>query len=159
VLIEEDWQDALERAIQRTEIQGLHLLVCGESPPNPNEMLGSDKMGQLIDIVAKQFEFVLFDSPPLLAVSDALVLAQRLDGAVVVARGGKTTRSSLTNTVELLSKGRIGIMGIVLDDIDFRRERYYYAYQYKYYGKYYNEEMAERKKVRSGRRRVDKKRG
>jgi Mrp family chromosome partitioning ATPase len=78
---------------------------------------------------------------------------------VVVARGGKTTRSSLTNTVELLSKGRIGIMGIVLDDIDFRRERYYYAYQYKYYGKYYDEERTERKKVRRGRRRVDKKRG
>lgn len=147
VLIEEDWQKALGGAIQRTGSQGLYLLVCGERPPNPNEMLGSEKMGQLIEFLTKRFEFVLFDSPPLLTVSDALVLAQRLDGVVLVVRGGKTSRTSLKDSVEILSKAKTEIMGIVLNDIDFRRERYYYAYHYKYYGKYYGEEGADELKV------------
>jgi tyrosine-protein kinase Etk/Wzc len=159
VLVEEDWQKALDGAIQPTGIQGLHLLVCGERPPNPNEMLGSDKMGQLIDFVAQRFEFVLFDSPPLLTISDALVLAHRLDGLVLVVRGGKTTRASLKNTVELLSKARTEIMGIVLNDIDFKRERYYYAYHYKYYRKYYGEEGTEGRKVTRRSKAVDKKKG
>ncbi len=147
VLVEEDWQKALGGAIQRTRSQGLYLLVCGERPPNPNEMLGSEKMGQLIEFLAKRFEFVLFDSPPLLGVSDAVVLAQRLDGVVLVVRGGKTPQPSLKSSVELVSRAQAQVVGIVLNDIDFRRERYYYAYNYKYYDKYYGEEGAGELKV------------
>ena len=103
VLVEEDWQRALSEAIQGTHVKNLNLLVCGNRPPNPNEMLGSEKMGQLIDSLAQRYDFVLFDSPPILTVSDALVLSQRLDGAVIVVRGGSTSRTSLKNVVEILS--------------------------------------------------------
>lgn len=135
VLIEEDWQNAAARAIQPITSKNLYLLVAGERPPNPNEMLGSDKMAQLIEFLSNRFEFVLFDSPPLLTVSDSVVLARRLDGAVLVARGGKTTRPALKNTVDLLSKDGVTTMGVVLNDLDSRRQRYYYGYQYNaYYG-------------------------
>jgi len=147
VLVEEDWQKLLSEAIQGTQVKNLDLLVCGNRPPNPNEMLGSEKMGQLIDSLAQRYEFVLFDAPPLLTISDALVLSQRLDGAVLVVRGGRTSRTSLKNAVEILSKAQTEIMGIVLNDIDFRRERYYYAYHYKYYHKYYDEEQTETPKA------------
>jgi capsular exopolysaccharide synthesis family protein len=150
VLVEEDWQKALGGAIQRTGTQDLFLLVCGERPPNPNEMLGSEKMGQLIDFLTSRFEFVLFDSPPLLGVSDAVVLAQRLDGVVLVVRGGRTPQPSLKNSVELLTRAQAQVVGIVLNDIDFRRERYYYAYQYKYYGKYYDEKGGGKKGGKKG---------
>jgi tyrosine-protein kinase Etk/Wzc len=143
VLVEEDWQKVLSEAIQDTHVKNLNLLVCGNRPPNPNEMLGSEKMGQLIDSLAQRFEFVLFDSPPILTVSDALVLSQRLDGAVLVVRGGRTSRTSLKNVVDIFSKAQTEIMGIVLNDIDFRRERYYYGYHYKYYHTYYDEEQTE----------------
>ena len=143
VLVENEWQTIVEKAIQPTETPGLSLLVSGERPPNPNEMLGSEKMGQLIGLLSKRFDFILFDTPPLLQISDALVLSQRLDGVVLVVRGGKTSKDSLKDAAELLSKAQAAIIGVVLNDIDFRRERYYYAYQYKYYGKYYDEEGAE----------------
>lgn len=143
VLVEEDWKKMLSEAIQDTHVKNLNLLVCGNRPPNPNEMLGSEKMGQLIDSLAKHYEFVLFDSPPILTVSDALVLSQRLDGAVLVVRGGRTSRTSLKNVVEIFSKAQTEIMGIVLNDIDFRRERYYYGYHYKYYHTYYDEDQTE----------------
>jgi len=143
VLVEKEWQTVLETAIRETETTGLYLLAAGERPPNPNEMLASEKMGQLIDLLSKRFDFILFDTPPLLQISDAVVLSQRLDGVVLVVRGGKTSKDSLKDAAELLSKAQTDIIGVVLNDIDFRRERYYYAYQYKYYGKYYDEEGAE----------------
>jgi len=138
VLAENDWQTTLGKAIRKTEMHGLYLLASGERPPNPNEMLASEKMGQLIDLVSRRFDFLLFDTPPLLQISDAVVLSQRLDAVVLVVRSGKTSKDSLKDAVELLSNAQTDIIGVVLNDIDFRRERYYYAYQYKYYGKYYD---------------------
>jgi len=145
VLAENDWQTTLGKAIRRTETQGLYLLPSGERPPNPNEMLASEKMGQLIDLLSKRFDYLLFDTPPLLQISDAVVLSQRLDGLVLVVRSGKTSKESLKDAVELTSNAQTDIIGVVLNDIDFRRERYYYAHQYKYYGKYYDEKGEDKK--------------
>jgi len=73
---------------------------------------------------------------------------------VLVVRGGKTSKDSLKDTVELLSKAQTDIIGVVLNDIDFRRERYYYASQYKYYGKYYDDKGGTK---REGKKRPEKK--
>jgi tyrosine-protein kinase Etk/Wzc len=137
VLVEEDWQKALDKAIQATASQNLYLLPCGSVPPNPNEMLGSEKMGQVMECLSGRFDFVLFDAPPLLAVSDPMVLASRVDGIVLVVRGGQTSRSALKNSMDLLNNSRGKVLGIVLNGIDFKRERYYYDYHSKYYSSYY----------------------
>jgi tyrosine-protein kinase Etk/Wzc len=142
VLVEDDWQKALNQAIQNTEVQNLDLLASGRMPPNPNEMIGSEKMGQLIDYVAGRYDFVLFDSPPVLAVSDAMVMARRVDGVLLVVRGGRTTRGSLESVVDTLSQAGTRILGVVLNDVDFKRERYYYYYNYEHYYAY-SEESAE----------------
>jgi tyrosine-protein kinase Etk/Wzc len=136
VLVEEEWQKALDQAIQNTEVQNLDLLTSGRTPPNPNEMLGSEKMGRLMDFLAGRYDFVLFDSPPVLAVSDAMVMARRVDGVLIVVRGGRTSRGSLQNVVDVLSQTGTRILGVVLNDIDFRRERYYYYYHYEHYYAY-----------------------
>jgi tyrosine-protein kinase Etk/Wzc len=137
VLVEENWQEALDKAIQATQIQNLSLLPCGNVPPNPNEMLGSEKMGQVMEFLSGRYDFVIFDAPPLLAVSDPMVLASRVDGIVLVVRGGQTSRSALKNSMDLLNNCRSKVLGIVLNGIDFKRERYYYDYHSKYYSAYY----------------------
>ncbi|MFH1124276.1 MAG: polysaccharide biosynthesis tyrosine autokinase [Pseudomonadota bacterium] len=137
VLVSEDWEKALGEAIQPSETNGLDLLVCGDKPPNPNEIIGSEKMGQVLDAIRKRYDFVVFDTPPLLTVSDALVLAQRLDGILCVVRAQRTSRKALKSAVELLAQVKTPVMGIVLNDIDFKQERYYYGYHYKYYRSYY----------------------
>jgi len=147
VLVEEEWEKALDGAIQHTQVPHLYLLTCGDVPPNPNEILGSEKMGHLIESVAERYDFILFDTPPVLTVSDAIVLAHRVDGVMLVARAGCTSRSALRNVVELLSKTRTVILGIILNDIDFKRERYYYSYYYHYY-RSYGEEGSETSKKR-----------
>ena len=142
VLVEEDWQKALDEAVRPTELQNLDLLTCGRTPPNPNEMLGSEKMGRLMDLLAQRYDFVVFDSPPVLAVSDAMVLARRVDGVLLVVRGGRTSRGSVQNGVDLLNQTGARILGVVLNDIDFKRERYYYYYHSQYdYG--YGEQSPE----------------
>jgi polysaccharide biosynthesis transport protein len=93
-------------------------------------------MGRLMDYVAGRYDFVVFDSPPLLAVSDAMVLARRVDGVLLVVRGGRTSRGSLQNVVDVLSQAGARILGVVLNDVDFKRERYYYYYHYEHYYAY-----------------------
>jgi Mrp family chromosome partitioning ATPase len=102
VLAENEWQTMLGKALRRTETQGLYLLPSGERPPNPKEMLASEKMGQLIDLLSKRFDYLLFDTPPLLQISDMLILSQRLDGLVLVVRSDKTGKDSLRDAVELI---------------------------------------------------------
>jgi tyrosine-protein kinase Etk/Wzc len=136
VLVEEEWQNALDQAIQNTEVPNLDLLPSGRTPPNPNEMLGSEKMGRLMDFLGGRYDFVLFDTAPLLAVSDAMVMARRVDGVLLVVRGGRTSRGSLQNGVDVLSQTGARILGVVLNDVDFKRERYYYYYHYEHYYAY-----------------------
>ncbi|MBM3301846.1 MAG: polysaccharide biosynthesis tyrosine autokinase, partial [Deltaproteobacteria bacterium] len=132
VLVQEKWEEALAEAIQATEMQHLYVLACGDVPPNPNEMLGSAKMGHLIDALARSYDFVLFDTSPLLAVSDAMVLAQRVRGVLIVARSGETSRTALKDAMNLFSRSQADILGVVLNGVDFRRERYYYRNYYRY---------------------------
>ena len=81
--------------LRATPIPTLFLINSGPIPPNPLELLGSEKMMQLIDQLKQSFDYILVDSPPLLAVSDALVVGALADGAVLVVRGGQTPREAM----------------------------------------------------------------
>jgi capsular exopolysaccharide synthesis family protein len=85
----------LEDLLRATPIPTLFLINAGPVPPNPVELLGSRKMANLIDGLRESYDFILVDTPPLLAVSDAVVLGPRLDGAILVVRRGKTSREAL----------------------------------------------------------------
>lgn len=142
----------LEEAIQSTEVQNLDVLTCGILPPNPAEMLGSKRMKELIEQIKARYDICLFDSPPLIAVTDGAVLASELDGVLLVVKSGQTHQDALTRGVELLNNVRARLVGVLLNDVSRANTygSYYYYYYYHYY--YYYGEDGDKKKKKRGRR-------
>lgn len=95
----------------------LTVLPAGTIPPNPSELLGSSSLRDLMAKVEKQYDYVLFDSPPLLPVTDAAVLSAQAGGAIVVVRSGKARRGQLKPALELLKTGDVTILGLVLNGV------------------------------------------
>ncbi len=124
----------LEEAVQETEVPGLFVLPCGPIPPNPSELLHSDGFRQLIERACATFDRVIFDSPPIGAVTDPAVIAPQVDGVLVVLKPDKTMRDSLAAAVRQLGDVGANVLGAVLNDVDLSRRGYGYGYYY-YYGK------------------------
>jgi tyrosine-protein kinase Etk/Wzc len=110
------------------------LLSTGTLPPNPAELLGSDRMGELLKAALASYDVVIMDAPPLNMVTDAAVVARHMDGVIVVARAGVTERTALAYTFEQLAAVRAPVLGSILNDADPQRERHYGAYMEDYYG-------------------------
>jgi len=119
-------------------LEGLALLPAGELPPNPVELLASRRMSALLEELAGQVDVVLIDSPPILPIADAIVLAQRVDGVVLVLEAGKTSRTAARQAVERLEQVGGRLFGVVLNGVPFRRGGYYYYYYNRYYNQYYS---------------------
>jgi tyrosine-protein kinase Etk/Wzc len=134
----------LSEIIQPTPIENLNLITCGILPPNPSELLGSKKMRVLIDELKERFEMVLFDSPPVIAVTDAAVLSTLLDGVVLVASSGTTSGAALERAISLLENVNGKVIGGVLNKI--KVENVYGSYHYYYYYHYYEGTKEKRKK-------------
>lgn len=109
------------------------LLPTGTIPPNPAELLGAERMRELLATLLEQFDTVIMDAPPLNIVTDAAVLARHADGVVVVARAGATQQAALSYTFEQLSAVRAHVLGTVLNNADPQRERHYGSYMREYY--------------------------
>lgn len=127
----------LDDAIKSTEVPGLFVLPCGPVPPNPAELLHTRAFSELLDQLGEKFDKVLLDSPPVGAVADAVVLATKVDGAVMVLKAGVTHREVAIRTVRALRDVKAPIFGAVLNDVDLERSKYgdyYYGYSYRYYG-------------------------
>jgi capsular exopolysaccharide synthesis family protein len=126
---------ALENGVQGTAVAGLAFLSRGVIPPNPPDLLGSHKMKEVLEMLRQDFDFVLLDSPPAIAVSDAAVLSTLCDGVVLVLRGQKTTLQAARLVVERLKAARARILGVVLNGIDIRNPDYadYRSYYRSYY--------------------------
>ena len=123
--------------IQKTDIQNLFVVTSGIIPPNPSELLGSDKMALLIKKLEKEWDIVLFDSPPLVAVTDATMISKEIDKIVIVVKVGQTDKGAFSRTVELLNNVKAPIGGVVLNAVTQNSSygSYYYYYQYyNYYG-------------------------
>lgn len=110
-----------------------HLLLCGEIPQNPAELLDSPQTRKLLAELAERYDLVVLDSPPVLPVTDPLILARLADGLIVVARCQATTRAELQRSLSLLRQGDNNLLGVILNEVDTRREEAgygvgYYAY-------------------------------
>ncbi|MGI8794247.1 MAG: polysaccharide biosynthesis tyrosine autokinase [Acidimicrobiales bacterium] len=110
----------------------LFLLASGPLPPNPSEMLSSNRTAEVIESLRGFADVVLLDSPPMLPVTDAAVLSHRVDGMIVVATAGKTTGKSLIRTRELLAQVEAPVIGAVLNGVRSDSEGYAYHYAYAY---------------------------
>jgi len=124
---------SLEDALQTTRFSGLTALTSGAVPPNPSELLGSMAAQRVLGELRQQFDYVIVDSTPLLAVTDAAVLAAGADGALVVARYGQTRRDHLSHAAKTLNGVSAHLLGAVLTMVPSKK-RSAYGYAYGYYG-------------------------
>lgn len=139
--------------IKRTEIhQNLYVLPAGEIPPNPSELLGSERMRVTLDILRKDFDFILLDLPPVNAVSDPLVASKLTDGMVLVVRQNYSSKRAIAEAVRQLNFVDAKILGFVMTDSNTAapgRKKYYKKYGYGYnYG--YGEKPKKAKAKREG---------
>lgn len=110
-------RDAQEIPFVPTEVPGLLLLPSGPLPPNPSELLGSNRMAEVIEQLKQQADYVLFDSPPIVVVTDAAVLASKVDGVILVIRAGKTKREYAQRAKAMLEKVNANLLGVVLNGV------------------------------------------
>jgi capsular exopolysaccharide family len=119
-----------QKFLKETTVPGLMVLTGGPIPPNPAELLGSKRMKHLIKEASEQFDIVLIDSPPIIAVTDAAILAQEVDGVILVLSSGEVNRDYAQRAKEQLDKVGAKILGAVLNKVDMDSNEYYYYYQY-----------------------------
>jgi succinoglycan biosynthesis transport protein ExoP len=123
------------------EIPGLHVIPAGHMPPYPSEMLASEAMPRLVQQWREEFRYIIVDTPPVLAVTDAVVCARIADVVVLIARSEKTGRQSLVRTRDVLRKVRANIAGVVVNDLSFNSVEYrqYYGHYGSEYSYYYHD--------------------
>ena len=130
----------LDDAIKSTDVPGLFILPSGPIPPNPAELLHTDNFKHLSRQLADKFDKIIFDSPPIGAVTDPLVLANQMDGTLLVLKISKTNRDMAEQAVRSLKDANARILGAVLNDVDLeKKEHGYYVGYYYGYGNYYGE--------------------
>jgi capsular exopolysaccharide synthesis family protein len=137
----------IENVLRLTDEPNLSLLTAGQLPSNPAELLGSSTMGRLLDSIAETKDIMVLDSPPIGALTDAAVLANKVDGVVVVVEMGKTRFSDLQHAKEHLERSGAYVLGVVLNKAPIERSSYYYC-QYSSY--YYNSKYEEDAVLNSG---------
>ncbi|MED4254038.1 CpsD/CapB family tyrosine-protein kinase [Priestia megaterium] len=121
-------QSTLAQAIQESEIPHLSVLTSGPIPPNPSELLASAQMTELLKEMKEQFDMIIFDTPPILAVADAQILANQVDGTILVVSSGKTEKDAALKSKELLSNAQGKLLGVVLNNRKVEEGNYYYYY-------------------------------
>jgi len=112
--------------LEDSGIPNLRILPSGPLPPNPSELLGSRRMTELIDQLKAQADFVLFDSPPIIAVTDAAVLATKMDGVLLIIKAGVTKRELAKKAKDLLEKVNANLLGVVLNNVKYEVGPHYY---------------------------------
>ncbi len=122
--------------LQATTVPGLSVLTTGPLPPNPAELLGSGHMRDLLATLAERYDMVLFDTPPVLALSDAAVLGSQVDGVLLVISAGETRRDMASRAVAALHQANARVVGALINRVPIHPSGYYYYY-YRY-GYYYN---------------------
>jgi len=120
----------MEDCIQATPYKNLYVLPAGIKPPNPAELVASDRMRELLEMVKDQADYVLVDSPPALAASDALAMAPVVDGVLIMAKYGAAERDNARRTIELLNKVEANILGLVINNLELAKRYGYYHYYY-----------------------------
>ncbi len=127
---------SVDDLVQPTEVPNLFLLPRGAEPPNPTELLHTARFRDLLEELRQKFDVAVFDSPPVLPVSDAVVIASQADGVVLVARHDETARQGLAQARRELERGGARLLGAVLNGLDFERRGYgyhgYYRHRYGY---------------------------
>lgn len=130
---------AAEDVVQKCDLAPkLDIITAGDIPPNPSELLSSERMAELVGQLRKQYEYIVVDLPPVTAVSDTIAISKYLDGVIMVVRAGVSDQLMLSEAKRQLDLVNVRILGFVYRDRNTIGKKYNYRYRKKYY-KYYNE--------------------
>lgn len=121
----------MNEIIHEDVIEGLDIVTSGAIPPNPSELLGSKRNRALLSKLREEYDTIILDTPPLLAVTDAQVLTTISDGTVIVAQHGVTKKDEILQAKSLLEKVKGNILGVVLSQIPMDDNSHYYYYSYE----------------------------
>lgn len=119
-----------EVCISHPAINNLVALTTGPIPPSPADLLSSHRMSEAITELRRRFKFVVIDSPPVMAATDAVILSAQTDGVLLVVRSGETPKEAFTRTRDLLAAVKSRLLGVVLNAVDSSAPDYYYSYRY-----------------------------
>jgi tyrosine-protein kinase Etk/Wzc len=137
----------LKDIVKPTLVDNLFVITSGPLPPNPAELLASDKMKNFISVLKENFDIVIFDSPPVIAVTDAQLISSETDGTVVVVKSEQTNMDMLKRSLALLETVSADLLGFVFNSVMLRKGfGYDYYYYYQYY-QYYGSDLKRRKKL------------
>ena len=142
IIAEIPWRDG----IKTTPFENLHLLPVGNIPPNPVELLGSDKMSDILHEIADEYEYILLDTPPVLPLTDAVVLARKADGVILVIQYHKVEIEAVLRARERFESVDAPILGAILNEVEISRLHPNYYYYYRYYQEYYGEGKKKRRR-------------
>lgn len=124
-----------EDCMVKTEVDNLLILTSGPIPPNPAELLGSKKMRAFIEALKDEFDLILIDAPPVLAVTDAQILSTVVDGVIFVASYGEAQKNAIVDAKQLIDKVGGKILGVVFNKVPNEACGYHGKYYKRYYGK------------------------
>ena len=129
-----------EKILQKGLPQGFDLITAGEIPPNPTEILASERFSALIERLKSEYDYIFLDTPPVSVVADAVIVSNSASGVVIVVRADYTTYDVLDQTVESLSKVNAKIFGFILTNTAAKNsEKRYERYKYQYYNEHYGD--------------------
>lgn len=139
-------QCTLDQVLIPNLIKRISVLPAGTIPPNPSELLGTSEMLELINSLRAQYDHILIDSPPIMPVTDSIILSRFVDGVVVIVRGAHTSKKLVRDAVNRLRRVEANILGVVINDLDIKKADYYYynTYYNSYYSSYGDDEGARR---------------
>ncbi len=120
---------SLENIIKPTAIENFWVVTTGQIPPNPSELLMQNRFADMINLLEKQFDTVIIDAPPILAVSDAAIIGRNVGATLMVVRAGVHPIKEIEQAVKRLNHGGVQVKGIVFNDYDVNRQRYRYGYK------------------------------
>jgi tyrosine-protein kinase Etk/Wzc len=134
--------------VKPTMVENLSVVTSGPLPPNPSEMLSSGEMEDFVEQAKNNFDVVLFDSPPVIAVTDAAILSTKLDGIILVVKAHQTQKTAVARAKNLLDNVNANIVGCLLNSVNIEKAygAYYHYYYYHYYS-YYGHDLKRHKKT------------
>jgi capsular exopolysaccharide synthesis family protein len=127
----------LDSIIHQTKIENLSIITAGGLPPNPSELLGSETMSNMVDRLESEWDIILFDSPPIVAVTDASMISGELDAIALVVKAGQTERSAVDRALDTVRNVKAPLIGAILNGASLENLGGKYAYYYTYYNYYY----------------------
>jgi capsular exopolysaccharide synthesis family protein len=119
---------SMDESLMNIGIDNLHILTCGQKPSNPAELIGSQKVKEFVSDVKKKYDYVVFDCPPVIAVTDTGLLAPLCDGVALVVQAGRTQKGIIQHAQDRLRTVKANIVGFVMTNIEYHIPEYIYRY-------------------------------